>query len=187
MIDGMQEVFDSGVSRASTTLDETPSGDQIACELHRLGIRHLSWAGDTVPGSFTTTSLLVGLAASPDARLRNALVPLFILRTEYGDAVPGAAEELSERSRVHLACAYSAAVVLQESYGPHMAGAPNDDRKLEDHFADELGLPATAVADVRLAAIADRHARLSGEDLNWSGTYRHAVESCLRFVDKIAG
>lgn len=185
MIDGMQETADPVVNGASETHGETPSGDQLARELHRLGVRHLSWARDTPSGAFTPASLLVSLATSTEARLRSALVPLFLRRPDYADAVQGAADELSGSSRAHLVCAYSAAVVLQGEHAARQNGT-GDELILADHFADELGLPAGSDPDVHLAAIANLHARLSGEDLNWLGTYRHAVDACFRFVNGIS-
>jgi hypothetical protein len=183
----MKEILVPGEDGAATDLDVPSSGDQIARELYRLGVRHLSWARDTPPGSFTPASLLVNLAESPDARLRGALVPLFLLRPSYADAVPRSAEALAGPSRVHLVCAYSAAVALRCVYVPLLIGRSDDEHPLPDYFADELDLPAAPDPDVRLAAIEDRHAQLSGEDINWSGTYRYAVEACLRFADAIAG
>jgi hypothetical protein len=166
---------------------ERSGEDQIARELYRLGIRHLSWDRDTAPGSFTKKSLLVDLAASLDARLRNALVPLFLFRPDYADAVVPAADELTGPSRAHLVCTYSAAVAFQKVHRPRLVGLSDSTLGLPDYFSDELDLSATQSPDSRLAAIGDRHARLSGEDIDWCGTYHHAVEACLRFAVAMPG
>jgi hypothetical protein len=173
-----------GIQKSNT---ECSGEDQIARELHRLGVRHLSWARDTAPGTFTPRTLLVNLAASPDARLRNALVPLFLLRPDYADAVVTATDDLAGPSRVHLMCAYSAAVALQKVNGPRFTGQFDSARRLPDCFAAELGLPTTQGPDARLVAIGDCHSRLSGEDIDWCGTYQHAVETCLRFAEVMPG
>lgn len=166
---------------------ERSGEDQIARELHRPGIRHLSWDRDTAPGSFTKTSLLVDLASNPDARLRNALVPLFLLRPDYADAVVPAANELAGLSRAHLVCTYSAAVAFQNVHRLRLVGSSDSPLWLPDYFSDELDLSAAQSPDSRLAAIGDCHARLSGEEIDWCGTYRHAVEACLRFAETMPG
>lgn len=179
----MQNVLDQGSGGVVADCRGRPSGDQIAMELHRLGVRHLSWARDTSPAGLTPTSLLIELAMSPDARLRDALVPLFILQPGLADAVLPAADQLVGRPRVHLVCAYSAAVVLQSVHGPRIIGQSDSPRTLPDSFGDELDIPATLSPEARLAAIGARHAGLSGEDIDWCGTYRHAVDACLRFAE----
>ncbi len=166
-----------------TGMATLPSGDQIVLELHRLGIRHLSCSGDGRPVPIAPESLVIALADSPEARLRGALVPLLLLRPDYAAAVPIAAERLSGQARVTLACAHSAAVTMQSEYGPRLAQLPASSQPLPDLFASELNLPPLEGADERLSAIAERHAQLSGEAINWRGTYRHAVDACLRFVD----
>lgn len=164
-------------------LTASPSGDRIVLELHRLGIRHLSCSRDARPVPIAAVALLTALAGSPEARLRGALVPLLLLRSDYAAAAPSAAERLSGQSRVSLVCAYSAAVALQSEYGPRLAQLAVSNQALPDLFATELSLPSSDGTDDRLAAVAERQAQLSGEAINWRGTYRHAVDTCLRFAD----
>lgn len=179
----MKNDLDHGMDSQSKACEVSLPGDKLARELHRLGVRHLSWTCNASPASFTRISFLVNLAESPEARLRAALVPLFLLRPEFADAVPHAAEELAGRARVYLTCAYSAAVALQGEYGPRLGGLSDCEHRLPDYFADTLDVSEASDPALRLVAIADRQARLCGEEINWYGTYRHAVESCLRFMD----
>ncbi len=187
IIGSMGNHRDHGLDGGFEATEASTAGDQLARELHRLGIRHLGWTRDVSPGSFTPISLLVRLAESPEARLRAALVPLFLLRPDYAEAAPLAADEIAGRARVVLTCAYSAAVALKGEYVPRLTGLSTEAFWLPDHFAEELEVPAVLDPDLRLAAIADRQARSSGEDINWCGTYRHAVESCLRFMKTPVG
>jgi hypothetical protein len=169
-----------------TGLVTLPSGDQVVLELHRLGIRHLSCSRDVRPVYLAPVSLVTALAGSPEARLRGALVPLLLLRPDYATAVPIVAERLSGQARVSLVCAHSAAIALQSEYGPRLALLSVGSQALPDLFASELKLPPLEGADERLATVAERQAQLSGEAINWRGTYRHAVDACLRFADPAA-
>lgn len=105
-------------------------------------------------------------------------MPLFLLRPDMAGHVPEAADALAGPARSHLVCAYSAAAAMQGEYGQGLTGG-----RLPEYFADELDLPVAASPNHVLAVIAQRHAELVGEDINWSGTYRHAVESCLRRIE----
>lgn len=162
-----------------------PSGDRIVLELHRLGIKHLSCSRDVRPVHLAPVSLVTALAGSPEARLRSALVPLILLRPDYAAAVPIAVERLSGQARLSLMCSYSAAVALQSEYRPRLAPLTDGNQVLPELFAAELNVPPSGDTDERLATVAERQAQLSGEAINWCGTYRHAVDACLRFADPV--
>ncbi len=153
-----------------------PTPDQLIAALHRLGIRHLATmtpAPEDVP--LSPRDLLIGLAACPDARVRSALVPLFLWRPDFASAAPDAAAETNGQARVMLLCCYAAAVSLERQ----LADAPT----LPNLFERDLGLSAFESPAARLKEVARRHALLSGRDINWQGTYEHAVAVALRFVE----
>jgi hypothetical protein len=184
IIRGMTNSGASGVGKtAQSTETVAPAGDELVAELWRLGIRYLSRGRPQGPGGpLPPEMLLSGLAASPEARLRAALVPLFLLQPEYASAASAASELLSAVARVTLQCSYTAAAALQPRYRRQLATLGRSVEILPDIFAAALGLPPTDDASARLAAVAARHALLSGEDINWLGTYEHAVAACLRFA-----
>lgn len=168
----------------------TPAGaasttpDQLIAELHRLGIRHLATT-TPFPNSVPLTRLecVTRLAASPDARVRSALIPLFIIRPDYASVARTASAILSGRARNYLKCGYSAAVALEQNLADTLAAiARPETPPLPDLFADELGLTALDNPLVRLDEVAKRHAELSGQDINWRGTYQHATATALRFA-----
>lgn len=165
----------------------SPTADQLVAELHRLGIRHLATTTPATPSApLGPQRLLTGLAASPDARVRAALVPLFLWHPDLADVVRAAAAELSGHARVYLQCSYSAAVALEHRMAdPAVAHEHRGEPELRDHFAADLGLNRHASTEVRLAEIARRHAQLSGEAIDWRGTYEHALAAALRFAEPV--
>ena len=73
---------------------ERPTEAALAAELDRLGVPFVAaGAGDVLPSPLPAAELVAALAGSREARLRLALIPLFITRA------PGA----DERSAAQLA------------------------------------------------------------------------------------
>ena len=158
--------------------------DHLIAPLRRLGIRHLATTTpslEDVPPS--PLSLVTSLATCPDARVRSALIPLFLWRPDYAPAARDASGVVSGEARVYLQCSYSAALVLQHLLADTLARITRPEAPpLPDLFADDLGLTAYESPPLRLEEIARRHAELSGADINWRGTYEHAVAAALRFA-----
>jgi hypothetical protein len=166
-------------SPAGAGSDAVPTDDQLVAELRRLGIRHLRCRVIAEDAELASATLVVGLARSSDARLRAALLPLFLWRPDLADPVKEAARQLDGRSLATLQCFYSAAVVLQEFHSERLDQLGGSRLMLSDLFSASLDLPATDNDTERLAAIGDRHARLTGDEVNWVGTYLHVVDDFL--------
>ena len=160
------------------------AGDRLVAELERLGLRYLSREPLPEPVALLAPELLItGLVSSPEARLRSALVPLFLWRPDYAAAAQDAAGQLAPQAYVMLLCCYTAAVALQSRYARALASLGRPPVLLPDLFAAALGLPPTVDPAARMAAVAARHAQLSGEAINWLGTYEHAAETFMRFAE----
>lgn len=159
-----------------------PIGDGIVAELHRLGLRYLSTGSAMQSIPMPAELLLLNLATSPEARLRAALVPLFLWRPEYASSAVAVADRLLGPDRATLICTYSAAVTYRQCYAGRMAMLADSVTTLPDVFAAVLNLPPPEDIEARLVAIAGQHAILSGEEINWRGTYQHAVTASMRFV-----
>lgn len=153
----------------------------LAAELGRLGIAFVSFSADDQPSPPPTPgALLASLAMSDEARLRMALIPLFLALPEYAHSADEAAGALSGRARVTLVCYYTAALLLQRKYVRHLIQLGIDHAPLPDLFGRELGLPPADDADSSLARLAERHAELSGQSLNWRGTYEQAAKRYMQ-------
>jgi hypothetical protein len=199
----MTATFTESVVADAAAMD-TLTGDQLVVELERLGLRYLSRSASQEPSApLAPDALIAGLAASPEARLRSALIPLFLWRPDYASAAwavgahgrapqpdghappPDGRAPLPDKARLMLQCCYSAAVALQRRYAVRLAQLGRPVTPLPDIFAVALDLPPMADPAARLAAVAARHAQLSGEAINWLGTYEQAAATFLRFVAPI--
>lgn len=122
---------------------------------------------------------LSALASSDEARMRLALIPLFLAHPHYAGYVTQALKPLTPAQRQVLRCYYTAAQLLQQKYRSELMALLGSRSLLPDLFESALGLDVAESLDVRLRQLADRQARLSGRPINWYGTYEHAY---ARFV-----
>jgi hypothetical protein len=105
-----------------------------------------------------------------------ALIPLFLQYPEFATYVRKAAKTISAPARLLLQCYYSAAIWLEQKY---LLRTPS----LPDLFSDGLGLTFSNNPDENLRALAKRHQELSGERINWIGTYEHAADVWLKEME----
>jgi len=146
------------------------TGEQLANALHTLGVRFIMGGHEEENHlGKQPTRLLTALAESKEARLRLALIPLFLEHHEFAVYVRAVAKKLDPAARLTLQCYYTAAVWLGQQYQPHQQPLP-------DHFSQELKLGSAANPEENLQALANRHQQLSGASINWLGTYRHAAQ-----------
>ena len=159
------------------------SADRLASELARLGLPFLR--ADVVPGEdiVPPADLLTGLAASSEARLRLAIIPLLLWRPDYAEAALTASRRLTERPRLVLHCYYTAAVLLQQRYTIRLRALGAPSTPLPDLFSRRLRLKPAANPDDGLVALAQKQTRLTGEPLNWLGTYDHGASTFLSSLE----
>src|SRR5205085_1316186 len=135
----------------------TVSGDQLVAELERLGLRYLSRGRLPEPNApLAPEALISGLAASPEARLQVALVPLFLWRPDYAESTLNAANRLAGPALVMLQGCYTAAVALQPRYARRLTALGRPAAFLPDIFAAALDLPPMVDPSKRLVAVAAR-------------------------------
>lgn len=147
----------------------TSTGEQLANALYALGVNFIRGGRDVdEPLPSHPTRLIAALAESDEARLRLALIPLFLERPEYASRVRAVANQLNPEAQLILRCYYSAAVWLAKKY--------QLDSLLPDHFSKDLSLIPGDNVDENLRALAERHAELSGSFVNWLATYQHAEQ-----------
>lgn len=80
-------------------------------------------------------------------------------------------------------CYYTAAYWLLIKYRARITANLGVVQTLPDIFSAELNLPESVDPDLALHALALRQRELIGLALNWRGTYEHAVQSWIRFVE----
>lgn len=85
--------------------------------------------------------LLALLAASDEARLRLALIPLLLRHPEYAGHATAALRLMPPAAQTYPKCYYSAAVLLQEKHRRRLETVLRWLDLLPDLFSTELGLP----------------------------------------------
>lgn len=158
------------------------SSSDLVDALDTLGVPFLrDGTGKTV--TIEPGILLAALAASPEARLRMSLIPLLLAHPEFTEDVETALGRLSAEAAIVLRCYYTAAHWLQTKYRTRIATLCGDQPALPDLFGDELGLVGQSRPDKALRSLALCQQKLSGSEINWLGTYEHAAQNWLRFME----
>jgi hypothetical protein len=152
---------------------ERISGDQLADALAGLGVKFLiGGRGRGDPLEKHPAHLIAALAESEEARLRLALIPLFLEHPEFSTHLGAVSAGSTVPARLTLQCYYTAAVWLQQRY--------TDGHGLVDLFSRQLGVEVTDDPGQNLEHLARRQRELSGMPINWLGTYEHAAEIWLK-------
>ena len=100
-----------------TELETMTEEERLVAELCSLGIRYLSRQTAHQPaGARAPEALLADLMQQPSARVRAATIALLLAHPEFGNAVPGALEQLTAEERFNLRAFYMAAVFLQQEH-----------------------------------------------------------------------
>ena len=160
-------------------------GNQLVNELNALGVQFLRGGDkDNAQVVYQPVDLIIALASSPEARLRLALIPLFLQRPEYASFAITAKDLIPERAKIYCMCYYTAAYLFQMKYHEkiiHLLGRVD---RLPDLFSEEIDLPKLSDPQSRLKLLAQRQFELSGDDINWLGTYQHGAEHWLRTLER---
>jgi hypothetical protein len=153
----------------------------LAASLDQLGVHFIAGQPDARPETAKSPlALLRGLASSNEARLRLALIPLFLKRPEYALHVEETLPILSLTAKHFLRCYYTAAQLLQQKHYQTLTELFGSLAILPSLFERTFNLDSTESPDVRLQQLARQQARLSGLPFNWYGTYEHAYNRLVQ-------
>lgn len=153
------------------------TGDQLTHALRELGVNFILGGTAKIENlQPQPASLIAALANSDEARLRLSLVPLFLEHPEFAEYAQNAAELLEPQARITLQCYFSAALWLGQIYCTPKISLP-------DLFSDELKLSPGIDPEINLHALAHRHGELTGMQINWLGTYKHAAQVWLASLE----
>ncbi|MEZ4644856.1 MAG: hypothetical protein R3E31_19350 [Chloroflexota bacterium] len=168
-----------------------PQAELVASEkelLAELAARNLYMVigGQSNPsaGRLPTDVLLAGLVQHEEARLHLALIALLLYQPETVTAIPTALRHLTLTQQTSLKLFYTAAVLLQQMHESPLRQYLSHWQPLPDLFAASLGLDETAVPQVQLHQLSNRHRELSGVRANWFGSYQYAAERLLTRLAK---
>lgn len=137
-------------------------------------------------GNCDDALLLGALAASPEARLREALISLFLLDPALSRLVPELRAKLDARARLELEAHFLAAVYLQEMWWYRLRCELPELMKLPDDLCRELKLPDRGELHGKLGlhALAEWHAERSCKPVNHLSGYLGAVDLLLESLER---
>lgn len=161
------------------------SEDQLVAELWARDVRFLMGSQTHTVSLLTPANLIASLAQSTNARVRLSLIPLFLRHPELSTEVQNADNLLSlqmKRQNV-LRFYYTAAVFLQGKYQQQLLLLLGEQPRLPDLFSNILGVPPQEDPNQALEQLAKRHQMLSGQFVNWIGTYEHAADVWLKQME----
>lgn len=159
--------------------------DDLVSELWARDVRFLMGRQTSVSPLLPPYNLIALLAQSENARIRLALIPLFLRHPEFFIEVEKADKTLlSQLNKLVLHFYYTAAVLLQRKYQERLSGIFGTQTQLPDLYSSKLGVLLDTNSDVSLANLSKRHQTLSGQFINWLGTYEHAAERLIKHMEK---
>lgn len=160
------------------------SEDQLVSELWAQDVRFLMGRQFSSTPLLVPTNLIASLAQSTNARVRFSLIPLFLRHPEFSAEVENADKSLSSQINQYvLRFYYTAAVFLQRKYRERLIHILGKQPHLPDLFSSKLGVLPETNPDQALTQLAKRHQILSGQFVNWLGTYEHAAEVWLKQME----
>ena len=128
-------------------------------------------------------TLIQSLARSDEARVRMALIPLFLRHPEFSSAAEKADEGLLSSDQLYLRFYYTASVLLQQKYCDRLVKIFGEQIQLPDLFSQKLGVLLEADPDEALTRLGKHHQVLSGEQINWHETYEHGAKRLVKYVE----
>lgn len=158
--------------------------DDLLTELNILGVPFLMTNQQTEHLPMPPTALLAGLAVDSDARVQIAIIALLLVRPDYASHAPQVAAMLPSAPRLLFMSYCAAATLLQKKYALQLNGLLGQRIPLPDLFFDELDLPKIEDQDVQLRELSARQRTLSGEKLNWLGTYEQAAQRLITRLER---
>ncbi len=161
------------------------TNDELADLLHALDLPFVWGDAQCAPAlPADLTSVVVALAGSAEARLRLALIPLFLRHPAFAQYAQTAATQLSGDPLLVLRCYYTAAYFLQQIHQAQLHALFGARTPLPDLFSADLALSSVRTPATGLQALAARHRMLSGRAINWWGTYEHGAQRFLHYCEK---
>lgn len=139
-------------------MDSLYERETLVAELRERGVAYLAPSNASAEKPPPTDELLIlALLEQLDARLRMALVPLFLRRPHLADEVARLAARLDSDLRLELQTYYQAAVYLQRLWRTRLGFYLDTSSLLPDLFSAEMGLPSPEErhGKVGLYALAD--------------------------------
>lgn len=152
----------------------------LIAALRQRGVDYLM-SDSSTDEQVSDAELLASLAAHEDARLRSALIALFLLQPALAQLVQPVLAALAPEAQAELTARYMAAVYLQVFWRTRLAIYGLEAERLPDLFSAPLGLPAPEemYGKPGLHALADWHQQQRPVAYNRRVEYELVVEHLI--------
>lgn len=161
--------------------------DTLIAKLSSLGLQFVVGGSKALLlNDLTDVELIAGLVQQSDARLRMALIALFLYRPDLETAVPLTFPILTPYDQLLLKIYYTAAMLLQRIHENQLNQLIPSWHQLPNHFPKSLELDKTDSPTEQLHQLGHQHRKISGVAANWVGTYQFAAERLITRLEKEA-
>lgn len=152
--------------------------ETLVAALRERGVDYLTPADAKADRSMDEKTLITHLAGHPDARLRQALIGLFLLNPHLAKYAPLLRSKLPQPAAIELTAFYMAAVYLQQMWLFRFNRYLGSFEKLPTLFKEELCLPDPneEYGKVGLIALAEWHQSFSGHRFNHLSEYQGVAD-----------
>lgn len=162
----------------------TVTNDQLVSELWARDVPFLFGEQSSPNQQLESTTLIQLLACSDEARVRMALIPLFLRHPELSAEVKKIDGILNRQAQVFLRFYYTAAGILQQKYRKQLDEIFGSQERLPDIFSKLLGVDISQDNTQSLIALSKRHQIASGQTINWLETYEHSAKRFIKYAEK---
>lgn len=181
-VDNVPMVLDTTRSSAGF---RAMTGAELAVALAALDVPFIAGgARQPVAAQPQPAVLLASLAASDEARLRLALIPLLLRRPELACHADAALRLMAPQAQTCFKCYYTAALLLQKKHRRHLETLLGRLDVLPDLFSTELHVPQLTDPDNALCILAARQRAFTNRSINWLGTYEHGADRLLQLLER---
>ncbi len=160
------------------------TGDLLVSELWARDVPFLMGEQTSPAPLLDPATLIQSLAQSEEARVRMALIPLFLRHPEFSSEAEKADKGLLPSDQLYLRFYYTAAVLLQQKYWERLVKIFGEQAQLPDLFSEKLGFSLGADPDETLVRLGKHHQVLSERKINWVETYEHGAERLVKHMEK---
>jgi len=159
--------------------------ETLVAALRERGVDYLTPSDAKLDFPIADESLIVSLVAHPEARLRQALIALFLLQPHLAPLVPPLRDGLEFRAAQELTAYYMAAVYLQAMWRIRLKYFFKSFPDLPDYFSAELNLPKAheLYGKAGLYALAEWHANQSTFQFNHLSAYEGVAELIFQSLE----
>lgn len=157
---------------------EEKETETLVAALREWGIDYLTPTDAKTDRPMNGKTLIAHLADHPDARLRQALVGLFLLNPRLAKVVPLLRSKLAQKATIELTAFYMAAVYLQQMWRLRLNRYLGLFEELPALFKEELRLPdpIEEYGKIGLIVLAEWHQSFSGHRFNRLSEYQGVAD-----------